>query len=63
MLLAISLKLCTHRSNICLRGLPHYKQLNFGAGRDWSGATAAPLMGITQAGDKKNVALKSASSR
>ena len=39
--------------------LPHYKQLNFGGGRDWLGATAAALVGTTQAGDKNNVALKS----
>jgi hypothetical protein len=45
---------------ICLlRGLPHYKQLNFGGGRDWLGANAVVLMGITHAGDKNNVALKS----
>ena len=41
-----------------LRGLPHYKQLNFGGGHDWLGATAAALMDTTQAGDKNNVALK-----
>jgi len=35
-----------------LRGLPHYKQLNFGGGSDWLGATTAALMGTTQAGDK-----------
>ena len=34
-------------------------QLNFGGGRDWLGATAAALMGTTQAGDKNNVASKS----
>ena len=38
-----------------LRGLPHYKQLNFGGGSDWLGATAAALMGTTHAGDKNNV--------
>ena len=42
-----------------LRGLPHYRQLNVRGGRDWLGATAAALMGTTQAGDKNNVALKS----
>ena len=40
-------------------GLPHYKQLNFGGGSDWLGATAAALMGTRHAGDKNNVALKS----
>ena len=40
-------------------GLPHYKQLNFRGGSDWLGATAATLIGITHAGDKNNVALKS----
>jgi hypothetical protein len=29
---------------ILLRGLPHYKQLNFGGGSDWLGATAAVLI-------------------
>ena len=42
-----------------LRGWPHYKQLNFGGGSDWLGATAAALMGTTHAGDRNNVALKS----
>ena len=42
-----------------LRGLPHYKQLNFVGGSDWLGATATALMGTTHAGDKNNVALKS----
>ena len=49
-----------------IRGLlPHYKQLNFGGGRDWLGATATALMGITQAGDKKQCGFEklSASSR
>ena len=41
------------------RGSPHYKQLNFGGGCNWLGATIAALMGITQVGDKNNVALKS----
>ena len=35
------------------RGLPHSKQLNFGGGSDWLGATTAALiMGIIQVGDK-----------
>ena len=42
-----------------LRGLPHYKQLNFGGGSDWLGATTVAQMGIIQTGDKNNVALKS----
>ena len=42
-----------------LRGLPHYKQLNFGGGSDWLGATVDVLMGTTQAGDKNSMALKS----
>ena len=42
-----------------LKGLSHYLQLNFGNGRDWLGATAAALMGTTQAGDKNNMTLKS----
>ena len=42
-----------------IRGLPRYKQLNFGGGRNWLGATAAALMGTTQAGDKNDMALKS----
>ena len=42
-----------------LRGLTHYKQLNFGGGSDWLGAIAAALMGTTHAGDKNNVTLKS----
>jgi len=48
-----------YRWESVLRGLSHYKQLNFGGGSDWLGATAAALMGTTQAGDKNNVALKS----
>ena len=42
-----------------VRGLSHYKQLNFDGGSDWMGATAAALMGTTHAGDKNNLALKS----
>ena len=45
---------------ILIRGLPQYKQLNFGGGSDWLSATAAALMGTTQAGSiRTNVALKS----
>ena len=43
------------REIVCIRGLPHYKQLNFGGGSDWLGAIAAALMDTTQAGDKNNV--------
>ena len=49
----------TNRCGEGIRGLPHYKQLNFGGGSGWLGAIAAGLMGTTQAGDKNNVALKS----
>jgi hypothetical protein len=45
--------------DMTFRGLPHYKQLNFGGGSDWFGANVVALLGITQAGDKNNVALKS----
>ena len=44
---------------VLISGLPHYKQLYFGGGSDWLGATAAVLMGFTHAGDKNNVVLKS----
>jgi hypothetical protein len=47
------------QTRVQLRGLPHYKQLDFGGGSDWLGAIAVALMGTTQAGDKNNVALKS----
>ena len=54
---------CTNGSLVadtskCEWAISHYKQLNFGGGRDWLGATAVALMGSTQAGDKNNVALK-----
>lgn len=42
-----------------MRGLPHYRTLNFGGGSDWCSATAAARMGTTLLGDKNSVALKS----
>jgi hypothetical protein len=44
---------------LSIRGLPHYKHLNFGDGSDWLGATATALMGTTHEGDKNDIALKS----